>query len=63
VQRTPQETLMKIKTQDVVLPANLSPGALSFMHACLVSAVEVRPVAGWCVGMIGALTRFRMIVT
>jgi serine/threonine protein kinase len=36
LQRTPQETLYKIKTQEVSYPAELSEGATAFIKAALV---------------------------
>ncbi len=35
-QRSPQETLLKIKTQEVFYPQNLSPGSVNFMRGALV---------------------------
>jgi serine/threonine protein kinase len=42
LQRTPQETLFKIKTQEVPYPPELSEGAASFIRAALVRAPEQR---------------------
>lgn len=42
VQRTPQETLYKIKTQEVSYPAELSEGATAFIKAALVRDPERR---------------------
>jgi uncharacterized membrane protein YgcG len=41
-QRTPQETLYKIRTQEVAYPHNLSPGAADFIKRALVRAPEAR---------------------
>lgn len=42
MQRTPQETLYKIKTQEVAYPAELSEGAADFIRAALVRNPEQR---------------------
>jgi serine/threonine protein kinase len=42
LQRTPQETLYKIKTQEVVYPAELSEGAADFIRKALVRNPEQR---------------------
>jgi serine/threonine protein kinase len=42
LQRTPQETLYKIKTQEVAYPAELSEGATAFIQAALVRDPERR---------------------
>jgi serine/threonine protein kinase len=42
LQRTPQETLYKIKTQEVAYPNELSEGAADFIRAALVRNPEQR---------------------
>jgi serine/threonine protein kinase len=42
LQRTPQETLYKIKTQEVSYPAELSDGATDFIKSALVRDPEKR---------------------